>query len=70
MGDMKRELLTDIECMSGTGWYNEDIKAECPECGLDLGLLSYAKYIGCPDCKVKLKVKFGKQHYWKVEIND
>jgi len=67
---MERKLLTDVECMSGTGWYNEDIEAECPECGCDIELINYKDTIFCPGCKKNFIIIYGKQHYWKIEFKE
>jgi len=60
----KRKLLTDQECMSGTGWIPEGIEVECPECGADINALNYRKT--CPECKIKLTYEYGKQYLIRV----
>lgn len=63
---MKRKVLSDIECMSGTGWYPDDIEVECLECGEMISLVSPKRKYKCKECGFTFKMEYGKLHLMRV----
>ena len=62
---MKRKILSDIECMSGTGWMPDsaDFEIECPECG---EILEEKKNLFVCDNGHKFKIERGVQYMVRI----
>ena len=63
-------ILTDRECMSGSGWVSEDEGVPCPECGDDIYPGISKRTETCPHCKTKLSIKRGILRMIKLEIKE
>lgn len=66
---MKRKILKDFECMSGSGWFPDDYDAlECPHCWASLeNPSSKDKKIKCPECNKVLKIERGIQYMIRLK---
>ena len=65
---MKRRILTDVECMSGTGWYPEDDWLECPNCWADIVEEEIKGKIKCSSCNTSFNVLKGQLNLIKLEF--
>jgi ribosomal protein S27AE len=60
----KLKVLSDVECMSGTGWYpDDDFEHECPECG---EVMKEKKNLFVCDNGHKFKIERGVQYMIRI----
>jgi len=68
---MKRTVLSDIDCMSGTGWQPEELKIiECPNCYEIINLLSKTIKVKCNHCGIKFKIEYGVTYLMRGIISE
>lgn len=65
--DLQRKILSDIECMSGTGWYYEDnIEMLCLECEGKLKLNTNLTKGKCKCCGKAFTIEYGKMYLRRI----
>jgi transposase-like protein len=63
---MKRRILKDIDCMSGTGWVSEENVIECPYCGEEQDIINKITIRKCKECGKIFVMEYGSQYLMRA----
>lgn len=63
---MKRKILKDEECMSGTGWVSEENIIDCPYCGEEKDITHRVKYIKCHNCNGTFEMQYRQRLFMRA----
>jgi len=63
---MNRKLLSDQDCMSGTGWRQEELEGECPSCSYVIEFKPRQTSGVCKNCGIKFGIEYGVQYLMRV----